>query len=205
MGYHADLIAEINKISREDQDKFASESHKKAFAAAKAGYFKDEIIPVNVKKTRIVVDADDLIRESVDPKKISGLNPAFRNTADKGTVTAASSSPLTDGASAVLIMSKSKAKSLGYPTDTRLRCFINTAIDPFPQLLLAPALAIPKALAKAGLQLSDIDLFEFHEAFAAQVLCTLKCLEDEEFCKKFCKLPGALGKIDPSKLNINGG
>jgi acetyl-CoA acyltransferase len=205
MGYHADLMAEINKIPREEQDEFAARSHKNASNALKAGKFEKEVVPVKVKKSGKIIDKDDLIRDSVDPQKISKLNPVFRSSQDKGTVTAATSSPLTDGASAVLIMSKSKAKELGYPTDIRMRCFINTAIDPYPQLLLAPALAIPKALDKAGLTLEDIDFFEFHEAFASQVLCTLKCLEDDQFCQKFCGKEKALGKIDRSKVNVNGG
>lgn len=205
MGFHADLMAEINQIPREEQDKFAFASHQKAAAAVKAGKFKSEIVPVKLPNNGGIVESDDLIRGSVDPSKISKLEPVFRSADQKGTVTAATSSPLTDGASAVLLMSEAKAKKLGYPTDISLRSFVNTAIDPYPQLLLAPAIAIPKALDLAGLTVEDIDVFEFHEAFAAQVLCTLKCLESDEFCRKFCGKDEAVGKINIEKININGG
>jgi acetyl-CoA acyltransferase len=204
MGFHADLMAEINKIPREDQDKFAAASHHKAATATKAGKLKAEIVPVKTPQGKIV-DADDLIRGTVDPAKIAKLGPAFRKAEENGTVTAATSSPLTDGASAVLVMSEARAKALGYPTDISLKCWVNTAIDPYPQLLLAPALAIPKALDLAGLTINDIDIFEFHEAFAAQVLCTLKCLESAEFCKKFCGKDKPVGSVDPKKINVNGG
>jgi acetyl-CoA acyltransferase len=204
MGFHADLMAEINKVSRQDQENFAAASHQKASAAVNAGKFKNEIVSVKPPKGK-TVDSDDLIRSKVEPEKIAKLGPAFRKPEENGTVTAASSSPLTDGASAVLIMSEAKAKALGYPIDVSLKCWVNTAIDPYPQLLLAPALAIPRALDIAGLTVDDIDIFEFHEAFAAQVLCTLKCLESAEFCKKYCGKDKPLRKIDPKKINVNGG
>ncbi|KAL0480123.1 acetyl-CoA acyltransferase [Acrasis kona] len=204
MGYHADMMAEINNISRESQDALAIASHLNAARARREGKFTDEIVPVTVPETGKVVKNDNLIREEQDPKKIAKLKPAFRGSG-VGTVTAASSSALTDGASAVLIMSESKAKELGYPVDVRVKSYATTACDPFPQLLLAPALAIPKALDDAGITLQDVDLVEMHEAFAAQVLSTLAVLENEEFCKNRLGKDSALGSVDPSKLNPNGG
>jgi len=204
MGYHADLMAEINKIAREKQDEFAVRSHKNAAAAQKKGFFKDEVVPViNGKKQ--TVDKDSLIRESMDVKKVSQLPPAFRPVSLHGTVNAASSSALTDGASACLLMSEEKAKELGYPTDVSIKAYIKTAIEPYPQLLLAPAIAIPRCLDKAGLTLDDIDLFEIHEAFAAQVLATIHCLKDPHFCKNVLKRDSIVGEIPMNKVNLNGG
>lgn len=141
----------------------------------------------------------------MDPAKVSKLSPAFRTAAENGTVTAASSSALTDGGSCVLLMSERKARELGYPTDISFKSFVNVAIDPFPQLLLAPALAIPKALEIAGLSLDEIDFVEMHEAFAAQVLSTLKCLESPAFSQSFLNSSHPVGTVEPSKLNVNGG
>lgn len=201
MGYHADLMADINEIPRAEQDKFAADSHRKAYEAQKSGLLDDEVVAVKTDSGKFV-SKDNLVRSSLDPEKVSKLKPAFRPT---GTITAASSSALTDGASAVLIMSESKAAKLGYATDIVMRSYSKTAIDPHPQLLMAPAIAINRALKRAGLSLDDIDIFEIHEAFAAQVLATLKVLESPEFAKK---VPGgavALGKVPLEKLNPNGG
>lgn len=196
MGYHADLIAESRNIGRESQDAFAMASHVNAARARREGKLAQEIVPVNK------VHEDNLIREKQDASKMAKLKPAFRK---QGTVTAASSSALTDGASCVLIMSESKARELGYPTDMTIRSYATTAIDPFPELLLAPALAIPKALDNAGLKLDDIDVFEIHEAFAAQVLATVACLASEQFCRERLGRNEIVGEIDPRKINVNGG
>ncbi|KAL9652385.1 hypothetical protein ABK040_012040 [Willaertia magna] len=201
MGYHADLMGEINGIARKAQDEFAAASHRNASKARREGKFKDEVVPVVLKNGK-VVDKDNLIRDDSNAvDKMSKLKPVFRKT---GTVTAASSSPLTDGASCVLIMSEEKARELGYPTDIKIRHYATTAVDPYPQLLLAPVLAFPKVLDKAGLTLDDIDLFEIHEAFAAQVLSTTACLANDEFCKKYLNKEKAIGVIPPEKLNVNG-
>lgn len=204
MGYHADLMAEINSISREEQERFAIASHAKAHKARQEGILGCDIVPVMSKHHTGPIAQDDLIRPSMDANKIAHLGTAFRKPSENGSITAATSSALTDGASAVLIMSEEMASKLGYPTDITLKSFANTAIDPFPQLLLAPAIAIPKALDRAGLSLQDIDLVEIHEAFAAQVLATLKCLESESFCKSIGRKQ-ALGRIDPNKINVYGG
>lgn len=203
MGYHADMMAEINNISREAQDQLAMASHLNAARARKNGYLKEEIVPVKVPESGKVVSEDNLIREEQDAKKMAKLKPAFRKQG-LGTVTAASSSALTDGGSCVLVMSESKARQLGFPIDVVVKSYAMTGCDPFPQLLLAPAMAIPKALDEAEMKLQDVDVVEVHEAFSAQVLSTLAVLENEEFCQKRLGRPN-LGKVDPEKLNPNGG
>eukprot|EP00474_Spongospora_subterranea_P004530 CRZ04988.1 hypothetical protein [Spongospora subterranea] len=204
MGYHSDLMAEINMVSRSEQDRFAVDSHAKASAAEKKGYLRSEIAPVKNLQSEII-SKDDIIRESIDLKKLSSLSPAFRPESEHGTVTAASASALTDGASAVLLMSYEKAKQLGFATDISMVAFATCAVDPYPQLLIAPAIAIPRALHLAGLTLQDIDIFEIHEAFASQVLSTLRALESDKFAKQFIGVPNAIGKIPRDKINQCGG
>jgi acetyl-CoA acyltransferase len=208
MGWHADMMAELHKIPRADQETFAFNSHKNASIAQKKGYFKEEVVPCDDGKGKgNIVSEDNLIKHDYDGMldKIRKLKPAFRKP--DGTITAATSSALTDGASAVLVMSLEKALELKLPTDIRLRSATYCAIDPYPQLLLAPALGWHKVLSQAGLKLDNVDIIEVHEAFAAQVLVTLKCMESPEFAKKFLGLdaPVASKPIDFSKVNVNGG
>lgn len=200
MGYHADLMAELNRVSRESQDAFAAMSHINATRAQKEGKLAEEIVPVKLGAKQI--SRDTLIREQAQTSKLSKLKPVFRKV---GTVTAASSSALTDGASAVLVMSEERARQLGLPIDITMVSSAFSAIDPFPQLLLAPALAIPRALDNAGLKLDEIDLFEIHEAFAAQVLSTTACLASDQFAQKRLGRQQAVGIIPPQKMNVNGG
>ena len=205
MGYHADLMAEINGVERPEQDAWAIGSHNKACAARAAGLLAQEIVTVVGADGAEKVREDELIREGMTAEQLAKLKSVFRQrgtaAADEsagvdgsgaGTVTAASSSALTDGASAVrksdsvcrvsalvvtrayvclqvLVMEEGAARKAGYNADIAVVTYVKTAVDPFPQLLLAPALAIPAALKKAGLRLDDIDVFEIHEAFAAQV------------------------------------
>lgn len=209
-------MGEINQITRESQDALAITSHTNASRARKMGILDEEICPVVLKNGK-QVSKDNLIRDVIDKAKIAKLKPVFRKAKQNGTVTAATSSPLTDGGSAVLIMSEEKAKQLGFPTDIVIKSSAISAglfsieitnsiiVDPFPQLLLAPALAIPKALDDAGLTLDDIDFVEMHEAFAAQVLSTTACLASETFCKKKLGRDKPVGMIPANKLNINGG
>jgi len=203
MGYHADLMAEINKITRKEQDEFAAASHQKAAKAEKAGYLAQEIVPIKSELTGKDFIKDNLIRGQSDPAKMAQLPPVFRPP-PVGTITAASSSPLTDGSSAVLLMSEEKAAKLGYPTDVIMRVYVKTAIDPHPQLLLAPAVGIHRALIRAGLSLSDIDFFEIHEAFAGQVLATLTVLQSKEFAQQVLGISEPVGTIDLKKVNPNG-
>eukprot|EP00003_Mantamonas_plastica_P022596 TRINITY_DN3877_c0_g1_i5.p1 TRINITY_DN3877_c0_g1~~TRINITY_DN3877_c0_g1_i5.p1 ORF type:complete len:309 (-),score=125.48 TRINITY_DN3877_c0_g1_i5:738-1664(-) len=202
MGWHADKMAELNQIARPDQDEFALASHKKAFAAQKAGRLAEEIAPLKTKRGE-VLDEDNLIRGDSELSKMAKLRPVFRKK-PFGSITAATSSALTDGASAVLVMSEAKAKELGYPTDIVMKAFVTEAIEPMPQLLLAPAIAIPKALDQAGLTMDDIDIVEMHEAFAAQCLSTFKVLEDPVFCKNVLGLDKPLPKVPEEKINPNG-
>eukprot|EP01065_Artemidia_motanka_P030700 TRINITY_DN36784_c0_g1_i1.p2 TRINITY_DN36784_c0_g1~~TRINITY_DN36784_c0_g1_i1.p2 ORF type:complete len:438 (+),score=172.14 TRINITY_DN36784_c0_g1_i1:64-1377(+) len=202
MGYHADLMAKLNDVPRDEQEAFALRSHRNAAAARDKGHLAEEIAPCT-KADGTVVSSDNIIQPDIEvmQKKMPSMKPAFRKP--DGTVTAATSSALTDGASCVLVMSEAKAKELGYPTDISLNSWELSAIDPYPQLLMAPALAIPKCLDKAGLTVNDIDVFEFHEAFSAQVLSTLAALENEEFCQRHMGR-SALPKIDREKINPNG-
>ena len=200
MGYHADFMAELHGITRQQQDEFAVGSHRKAQVAKDGGIFDEEIEPFKTKKG--VIRYDNFL-QTPNLEKMSKLKPAFRKP--NGTITAANATGLTDGGSAVLLTSESYAKQHGLPTDITLRAWHHAAIDPWPQLLIAPAIAIIKVLDKAGLTLDDIDVFEIHEAFAAQVLCTLSAIKDQDFCNKYVDGHKALGDIDMTKLNVNGG
>lgn len=200
MGYHADLMAEINNVSKTDQNRYAMTSHMRAHRAQQKGYLSEEIEPV-VLKDGTVLDRDPMIRGKIDESKLDKLGPAFRKD---GTISAATSSALTDGGSAVLLMSESFARKHGYATDCSVESYHITGVDPFPQLLLAPAFAIPKVLDRAHMKLQDVDYVEMHEAFAAQVLATLKTLDNDEFAKTHLKRNQPVGKIDMEKLNPNG-
>ncbi|KAG5497624.1 hypothetical protein JKF63_03889 [Porcisia hertigi] len=209
MGWHGDVIAELNTISRKDQEALAVASHANATRAEKAGYFKDEIVPVVVDKKgkKTEVTGDNVLQRDTEKMtaRMPSLKPVFRK--EKGTITAATSSALTDGGSAMLVMSEDKARKLGYPTDVSVKSWHFSGIDPYPQLLLAPVLGWGPAFKKAGLTPKDIDLYEIHEAFAAQVLATIKCLQSQEFFDRYASgSPRVLTEdIDPSKLNVNGG
>ena len=133
------------------------------------------------------------------------LNPVFRSARPGGTITAATASPLTDGAAACLVMSAGMARKLGYAADVAVRSSAMSGITPEPNLLLAPALAIPVALRRAGLTMADIDFFEIHEAFAGQVLSTINVLASAELCAKYLGLPAAVGQVPMDKLNVYGG
>jgi len=208
------MMAELNGVGRAEQEQLAIKSHENASNARKKGYLDEEISPVEIdggRKGKIRLAKDNLIKDdwASMPAKLPTLKPAFRKP--DGTITAATSSALTDGASAVLVMSEEKAKALGYATDVQLKSWHYSAIDPNPLLLLAPALAWPKVLEKAGLKITDIDLFEVHEAFAAQVLTTIKVLANKEFCQRYLNLPApfidgeaGIARIR-ERLNVNGG
>jgi len=200
MGYHADLMAEINNVSKDDQDRYAITSHMRSYQAQQKGYLSDEIEPV-VLKDGTVIDHDPMIRSKIDPSKLAKLGPVFRKS---GTISAATSSALTDGGSAVLLMSEEFARKHGYPTDCSFESYDITGVDPFPQLLLAPAFAIPKVLDRAGISMKDVDFVEMHEAFAAQVLSTLKVLASKEFARDRLHRNAPVGEVPMDKLNPNG-
>lgn len=203
MGEHAELMAQEWGISREDQDALALKSHLNLAKAYEAGFFNDLMTPFKG------VGKDNNLRADLTIEKLRGLKPVFdkKVVPEKGTLTAGNSTPLTDGASAVLLASEAWAKAHKLPVLAYLSFSEVAAVDFFDKkegLLMAPAYAVPRMLARAGLTLQDFDYYEIHEAFAAQVLCTLKAWEDKKFCKEKLGLDKPLGKIDRKKLNIHG-
>jgi acetyl-CoA acyltransferase len=201
MGEAADRMAVRNEITRESQDELALRSHQRAAAAIATGRFADEITPVETRKGK-VVHGDGLVRGDTSIEKLAKLRPVF---AKDGTVTAGNASPLTDGAAAVLLMSEEKAKSLGLKPLAAFKSWAYCGVDPADQLLIGPALAIPKALDRAEMKLSDIDLIDFHEAFAAQVLSVIKALGSRGFARTRLGREEAVGEIDPVRINVHGG
>lgn len=200
MGEAAEIMAQKNGITREEQDEFALQSHKNAVKAYELGRFASEIIPVSIGETKVYKDT--LVRADTSLEKLKQLKPVF---AKNGTITAGNASALTDGASAVLLMNQETAEKLGYEPLAYFKSWDYFGVDPFDQLLIGPAISIPNALDKAKLKLEDIDLFDIHEAFAAQVLSVLKALESDTFAKYKLKKDKAIGTIPRDKLNIWGG
>lgn len=204
MGDSAEIMAKKNRVTRLEQDQLALRSHKRAAQAQEAGAFKDEIVPIWAPpKYGEAVLADNLIRGDSTMEALEKLRPAF----DKkyGTITAGNASPLTDGAAVTLIADEAYAKSAGLKPRAYIRDMIFLGVDPFDQLLIGPAIAIPLLLKRNKLTIEQIDLFEIHEAFAAQVLSCLKSMESAEFCEKYFGWSKAFGSIPEEKLNVNGG
>lgn len=199
MGQHCELMAKKWHIDRQAQDQLAFESHKKAAAAYDAGFHDDLLVPTSG------VFRDNNLRADIDLEKIAQLKPAFDR--ENGTLTAANSTPLTDGASAVLLASEEWAAQHGLKPMAYLTYGQHYGIDfvdAAKGLLMAPTIAVSKMLDRAGLTLQDFDFYEIHEAFAAQVLCTLKAWEDPEYCKTMLGKDAPLGSIDRAKLNVKG-
>jgi len=201
MGEAAEEMARRNEISRESQDEFTVRSHHRAAAAVRSGRFDREVFGVELPNGDRV-HADDLIRADTSVEKLERLRPVF---AKNGTLTAGNSSPLTDGAAAVLLMSEEKAEALGYTPLAAFKSWSYVGVDPGDQLLMGPAIAMPQALDKAGMTLSDVDLVDMHEAFAAQVLAVLKMIASDGFAKERLGRGSAVGEIDPEILNVHGG
>jgi acetyl-CoA acyltransferase len=202
MGESAEKMAKINAIPRADQDHFALRSHRLAAAGTEDGRLTAEIAPLFVPPAFAPMTSDNGIRADSTMEQLRALKPVFDRK--YGSVTAGNSSPLTDGASAVLLMSEDRAKSLGYAPMAYIRSYSYAALDPGEQLLMGPVLAAPVALQRAGLDLKDIDLIEMHEAFAAQVLCNLHGFESKAWAERagFSK---PVGEVNRSKLNVMGG
>jgi acetyl-CoA C-acetyltransferase len=203
MGEHAELMAREWGIGREEQDELALASHLKLAKAYDDGFFTDLMTPFKG------LNRDNNLRADLTIDKLRSLKPAFdRKVApDQGTLTPGNSTPLTDGASAVLLGSEAWAEARKLPVLAWLTFSEVAAVDFFDKkegLLMAPAYAVPRMLARAGLTLQDFDFYEIHEAFAAQVLCTLKAWEDEKYCNERLGLDRPLGAIDRNKLNVNG-
>ncbi len=199
MGQHTELMAQEWHISRSEQDRFAMESHRKAAEAYRSGYFDDLVVPF------AGVFRDNNLREDMNLDRLASLKPAF-DKSERGTLTAANSTPLTDGAACVLLASETWAASRALPIAAYLTQ-AQTAANNFVAgegLLLAPTIAVARMLERAHLSLQDFDFYEIHEAFAAQVLVTLKAFEDAAYCKTFLGREAPLGAIDRSKLNVNG-
>ncbi len=203
MGQTGDRLAERLGITRKEQDEFAVLSHRRAVSARESGKLNRDIMPVVIPGIEGAVTRDNGPRADTTMEKIGKLKGAF--DPENGTVTAANSSFLTDGATAVLLMSEEKAKSLGLKPKAYLKSFAHTAQNPLEELLLGPAFAIPKALNKAGLSMKDIGVFEIHEAFAAQMVAVLRLLDSDDFAKESLNLDKRVGAVDMEKLNIYGG
>ena len=203
MGQHCEEMAREWSIGRKEQDELALASHKNAAAAWLSGFFQDLVVEFNDLKR------DNNVRGDTSLEKLSSLKTAF-DPSPAGTLTAGNSSPLTDGASAVLLASDEWASSRKIPVQAYLTFTETAAVDfvgmsgPKEGMLMAPAYAVPRMLDRAGLKLQDFDIYEIHEAFAAQVLCTLKAWESEAFCKNRLGRKEALGAVDRTKLNPKG-
>ncbi|UTO05830.1 acetyl-CoA C-acetyltransferase [Moraxella sp. FZLJ2107] len=204
MGEHQAITALEWDISRADQDKLAFNSHQNLARAYQEGFFDDLITPYKG------LTQDNNLRADTTLEKLGTLKPAFGKKNANPTMTAGNSTPLTDGASCVLLSSEAWAAEHGYEPLAYITHQQTAAVDFIGKngltegLLMAPAYAVPQMLAKAGLTLQDFDFYEIHEAFASQVLSTLEAWEDENFCKTRLGLDAPLGAIDRSKLNVNG-
>jgi acetyl-CoA acyltransferase len=204
MGESAEKMAKENGISREAQDEFALASHRKAAAGWDKGILSPEVVPVPVPpKFEQMATTDNNIRRDSTLEQLAKLPPVFDRKF--GSVTAGNSSPLTDGGSAILLMSEERARGEGRRILAFIRSWAYSAVDPGEQLLQGPAYAAPIALDRAGLKLSDIGRVEMHEAFAAQVLSNLQAFASEKFAREKLGRQTALGEIDPSILNLYGG
>lgn len=196
MGQHCELMVKEWKVTREEQDALALASHQGVAKAQAAGFFDDQMFEFHgVKK-------DSFPRADTSMEKLAKLKPAF-DRSGAGTITAGNASPLTDGSSAALLASLDEAKKQGWPVLARFVDSESAAVD-FVHgagLLMAPTLAVSRMLERNGLTLQDFDIYEIHEAFAGQVLCTLKAWEDPDYCKKVLGRSAPMGKIDRSKLN----
>lgn len=200
MGQHCELMAQRWAIPRLEQDHLALASHQNLAASYTQGWHDDLLTPFSG------LTRDQNLRPDITPEKLAALKPVFEKSA-QGTLTAGNSTPLTDGASVVLLGSEEWAKARGLPILAYLRDGESAAVD-FVKgeegLLMAPAYAVPRLLARNGLTLQDFDYYEIHEAFAAQVLCTLKAWEDPDYCRTRLGLDAPLGAIDRARLNVKG-
>ena len=197
MGAHCEDMAKEWNISRDSQDELAVASHRKLAAAYERGFFDDLVVSFRG------VSRDNILRPDTSIDKLATLKPAFDRTSGRGTLTAGNSTPLTDGASACLLASREWAQAHGHEPLCWLRDAQSAAVD-FVHgegLLMAPTVAVAEMLARNGLALQDFDIYEIHEAFAAQVLCTLRAWESEDYCRNRLGLEAPLGRIDPEKIN----
>ncbi len=203
MGQHAEEMAKEWRIGRAEQDELALTSHRNAAGAWKAGFFEDLVVPFNDLRH------DNNVRPDTSLEKLASLRTAF-DRSSAGTLTAGNSSPLTDGAASVLLCSEEDANRRGYPVLAYLTHSASAAVDFVGMsgrkegMLMAPAHAVPRMLDRAGLKLQDFDVYEIHEAFAAQVLCTLKAWESADYCRERLGRSQPLGAIDRARMNPKG-
>jgi acetyl-CoA acyltransferase len=203
MGQSAEKMAKENGISREAQDDLALRSHQRAAAATADGRLTAEIAPwFGGSGMDQPVTADNGVRADTTREALAALKPVFDRR--YGSVTAGNSSPLTDGAAAVLLMAEDKAQALGYEPLAYLRSYAVSAVDPGWQLLMGPVYAVPKALERAGIAWGDVGLFEIHEAFAAQVLSNVQAWGSHAWAERL-GLPGPVGEVDWERTNVMGG
>jgi acetyl-CoA acyltransferase len=203
MGESAERMAKENGISREAQDRWALRSHRLAAQGTADGRLTAEIVPTFVPPGYdTVVTSDNGIRSDTSEAQLAALKPVFDRK--YGSVTAASASPLTDGAGAVLLMSEAVAQALGHEPLGYIRSWAYTALSPRDQLLQGPAYAVPLALDRAGMSMGDIELWEMHEAFAAQVLSNLQALDSDEFARTRLDRAGRVGIIAEERINVMG-
>ncbi len=203
MGQSAEKMAKENGISREAQDRVAFLSHQRAAAATASGRFASEIAPwFGGRGMDEVVTTDNLIRADTSMEALAQLKPVFDRR--YGSVTAGNASPLTDGAAVTIMMEESKARALGYTPLVAVRSYALAAVDPGWQLLMGPALAVPRALDRAGIGWKDLGLLEIHEAFAAQVLSNTQAWASKEWAKKLGRAE-PLGEVDWDRTNVHGG
>ena len=197
MGQHCEDMAREWNVSRDSQDEWAVSSHRKLAAAYERGLFADLVVPFRG------VERDNILRPDSSLEKLATLKPAFDKASGRGTLTAANSTPLTDGAAAALLASDEWARAHSHAPLAWLRDAQVAAVD-FVHgegLLMAPTVAVAEMLGRNGLTLQDFDIYEIHEAFAAQVLCTLRAWESEDYCRQRLGLDAPLGRIDPEKIN----
>lgn len=203
MGQTAEQMAKSHGISRADQDELAHRSHTLASQSWNEGKLKDEVMVAHVPPYKSFIERDNNIRDNSSLESYAKLRPVFDRK--HGSVTAANSTPLTDGASAVILMSEGRAKALGYTPIGYIKSYAFSAIDVWEDMLMGPSYATPLALKRAGMQLEDLTLIEMHEAFAAQTLANMKMFASKKFAEEKLGQSRAIGEIDMNKFNVLGG
>ena len=203
MGQTAEQMAKTYQISRQEQDALAHRSHTLASQSWQNGLLDDEVMTAHAEPYKSFIDRDNCIRDNSVLESYAKLRPVFDRK--HGTVTAATSTPLTDGGAAILLMREGRAKELGYQPLGYIRSYGFAAIDVWQDMLMGPSYATPIALARAGMELADLDLIEMHEAFAAQALANMKMFASNKFAQQQLGRAKAIGEIDMDKFNVMGG
>ena len=203
MGQTAEQMAKSHGVTRQEQDEMAHRSHTLATKAWEAGFLKDEVMTAHPEPFKEFIEMDNTVRTNSELKGYEKLRPVFDR--QHGSVTAANSTALTDGASAILLMTESKAKAMGYEPLGYIRSYGFSATDVWEDMLMGPSYSTPIALERAGMELKDLDLIEMHEAFAAQALANMKMFASDKFAQEKLGRKKAIGDIDMSKFNVNGG